>query len=462
LDHHDIQSLDEGDTQSLNEGHDTQPLDEGDTQSLNEGHDTQPLDEGDTQSLNEGHDTQPLDEGDTQPLDECHDTQPLDHEIEDKAKKDFEERFVESTEEDINNLIEHGFEDKLEYGVEPDDERHDNQLLEERYDTQSLVEGHDTQPLDEGDTQSLNEGHDTQPLDEFHDTQPLDHEIEDKAKKDFEERFVESTEEDMNNLIEHGFEDKIEYGVEPDDERHDNQLLEERYDTQSLDEGDTQSLNECHDTQSLDERHDSQSLDERHDTQLLEERHDTQLLEERHDTQSLEFFGIGSQLSDTMDFDGRLGMAEWPTPMSYNNDGAPNMAQGNYLEYPGPWNASFNTSQSQQFPTTWPMANSVSGLQLPPHQITRFEIPGYWDVALRGYTEWQQSETSNELYKAEIQKAYDVLSENGFDLAQIYNGENALRLLEDEGMMVGVARRFTGEVPLWVQFSCTLIPGESI
>jgi hypothetical protein len=153
-----------------------------------------------------------------------------------------------------------------------------------------------------------------------------------------------------------------------------------------------------------------------------------------------------------MGFDGRFDMAEWPTPMSYINDGAPNMPQGNHLEHPGPWNASFNTSQAQQFPITWPMANSVSGLQLPLPQITRFEIPGYWDVALIEYTEWQQSQTSNQLYKAEIQKAYDVLSENGFDLAQIYNDKNVLKLLEDESVMVGVARRFTSEVPQWAQF----------
>ncbi len=77
------------------------------------------------------------------------------------------------------------------------------------------------------------------------------------------------------------------------------------------------------------------------------------------------FFGIGSQLLDTMDFDGRLDMAEWPTTMSYINDGAPNVLQGNHLEHPGPWNARFNTSQAQQFPiSAWPIANLVSGLQL--------------------------------------------------------------------------------------------------
>ena len=41
-------------------------------------------------------------------------------------------------------------------------------------------------------------------------------EVEDKAEKGFEERFLELTEEDMNDVIEHGFEDKVEYGLEND------------------------------------------------------------------------------------------------------------------------------------------------------------------------------------------------------------------------------------------------------
>jgi hypothetical protein len=48
------------------------------------------------------------------------------------------------------------------------------------------------------------------------------------------------------------------------------------------------------------------------------------------------------------------------------------------------------------------------------------DVPGPRDVAVRLYSEWQQSKVVNETLKTEFQKACDIALNDGLDLEQVY------------------------------------------
>lgn len=70
------------------------------------------------------------------------------------------------------------------------------------------------------------------------------------------------------------------------------------------------------------------------------------------------------------------------------------------------------------------------------------------DVAVREYTSWQQSRVASQAMKDDIGRACDVALANGFDLRQIDKDEN-LKLFTEQGVMIGVARRFIEDIREW-------------
>lgn len=78
------------------------------------------------------------------------------------------------------------------------------------------------------------------------------------------------------------------------------------------------------------------------------------------------------------------------------------------------------------------------------------DIPGLRDDAVYAYCDWQQSQVSRAAWKAEFQKACDVVVDRCLDLEQVYDDANADFLIE-EGVKAGAARRFVSDIALWVE-----------
>jgi hypothetical protein len=59
---------------------------------------------------------------------------------------------------------------------------------------------------------------------------------------------------------------------------------------------------------------------------------------------------------------------------------------------------------------------------LPPTSVpvTRLDIPGPRDVAVKNYSDWQQSKVNDDILKVEFRKACDVTLADGLDLEQVY------------------------------------------
>jgi hypothetical protein len=66
------------------------------------------------------------------------------------------------------------------------------------------------------------------------------------------------------------------------------------------------------------------------------------------------------------------------------------------------------------------------------------DIPGPWDLAVREYSEWQQSNIVDETLKMEFQKACDVALDDRLDLEQVYEDQDSEFLIRS-GMKRGVA-----------------------
>ena len=74
-----------------------------------------------------------------------------------------------------------------------------------------------------------------------------------------------------------------------------------------------------------------------------------------------------------------------------------------------------------------------------------FDIPGPWDLAVREYSEWQQSNVVDETLKMEFQKACDVALDDVLDLEQVYEDQDPEFFIRS-GMKRGVARRFVSDI----------------
>ena len=99
-----------------------------------------------------------------------------------------------------------------------------------------------------------------------------------------------------------------------------------------------------------------------------------------------------------------------------------------------------------------PMASSVDSVTAPAatsSEVT-LDIPGPRDVAVRMYSEWQQSNVVDEVLKTEFQKACDVALDDGLDLEQVYEDQDPGFFVKS-GVKRGVARRFVRDIDRWVK-----------
>jgi hypothetical protein len=82
-------------------------------------------------------------------------------------------------------------------------------------------------------------------------------------------------------------------------------------------------------------------------------------------------------------------------------------------------------------------------LVVPP--ITPLVIPGLRDVAVKEYSNWQQSKFDDHMLKAEFQKACAMALADGLDLEQIHKDQDPSFFI-DKGVKRGVARRFVSDI----------------
>lgn len=75
-------------------------------------------------------------------------------------------------------------------------------------------------------------------------------------------------------------------------------------------------------------------------------------------------------------------------------------------------------------------------------------IPGPWDLAVKEYTEWQQSNVVDEKLKAEFSRACEVVLEDGMGLEQVYEDQNPGFFVRN-GIKSGIARRFISGIKAW-------------
>jgi hypothetical protein len=88
-------------------------------------------------------------------------------------------------------------------------------------------------------------------------------------------------------------------------------------------------------------------------------------------------------------------------------------------------------------------------------------VPGLRDIAMKEYTDWQQSQVGDPVWKAEFQKAYEMAMKEGLDLEQIHKDRKPGFFTDkDKGVMSGVARRFVNDIEYWVkQHKSTVVVG---
>jgi hypothetical protein len=92
--------------------------------------------------------------------------------------------------------------------------------------------------------------------------------------------------------------------------------------------------------------------------------------------------------------------------------------------------------------------DSSTSLKAHPANIISLDIPGPRDVAVRLYSEWQQSNVADERLKTEFQKACDVSLDDGLDLEQVYEDQDPEFFIQS-GVKRGVARRFVRDIAGW-------------
>lgn len=79
---------------------------------------------------------------------------------------------------------------------------------------------------------------------------------------------------------------------------------------------------------------------------------------------------------------------------------------------------------------------------------TSLDIPGLRDMAVRRYSDWQCSQVGDESLKSECQKACNLTLDDGLDLEQVYEDQDA-QFCVDKGVKRGIARRFVRDIEVW-------------
>lgn len=78
------------------------------------------------------------------------------------------------------------------------------------------------------------------------------------------------------------------------------------------------------------------------------------------------------------------------------------------------------------------------------------DIPGYSDIAIQLYSEWQQSKVAREDLKADVVKACEAALDDGLDLEHVYADQDPDFFIL-KGVKRGVARRFIHDIPEWAK-----------
>jgi hypothetical protein len=82
--------------------------------------------------------------------------------------------------------------------------------------------------------------------------------------------------------------------------------------------------------------------------------------------------------------------------------------------------------------------------------MPRLDIPGFLDVAVEEYSDWQQSRVRREDQKNEIRKLCNIALDHGLDLQQLYDDQDPGFFVKD-GIKVGIAPRFIRDIQCWLQ-----------
>jgi hypothetical protein len=107
-------------------------------------------------------------------------------------------------------------------------------------------------------------------------------------------------------------------------------------------------------------------------------------------------------------------------------------------------------SRPKSVPMSRDESNDSTNTSLTSLARTPLDIPGCLDTAVVEYSEWLKSLVHQPAYKAQVDKACEVVLANGFDLNQVH-GDQDYQFLVDEKVNKGTARRFVDGIPEWVK-----------
>ena len=106
-------------------------------------------------------------------------------------------------------------------------------------------------------------------------------------------------------------------------------------------------------------------------------------------------------------------------------------------------------SQSEHsLATTVERLGSAHVAELP--ACKRLRIPGPRDVAVWDYVRWQQANVQEQSSKQRYQDAGQLLVDQGWDPAQLYNSQR-VKMLVDAGMVPGIAQHFIDDIKEWAE-----------
>lgn len=78
------------------------------------------------------------------------------------------------------------------------------------------------------------------------------------------------------------------------------------------------------------------------------------------------------------------------------------------------------------------------------------DIPSPLDRAVRDYSDWHKSRVEDPSYKAQVDKARDVVLQQGRDLHQLHNDQDYTFLVEQD-VNIGTAKRFVSGISTWAK-----------
>ncbi|PLB41705.1 uncharacterized protein BDW47DRAFT_98413 [Aspergillus candidus] len=128
--------------------------------------------------------------------------------------------------------------------------------------------------------------------------------------------------------------------------------------------------------------------------------------------------------------------------------------KGSVLSSPNmnPININLLPTPSSQPSVSANLSNVPTSLPLPARD--RLKISGPRDVAVRAYSEWQESNVTDENLKANFRKACDVAITNGYDPEQVDREQDPaffIKFFTQNGVVVGIAQRFVSDIREWVE-----------